>query len=158
LLGVRVLLPGGAELDVVRGWFLLACFSFKYIYFFFFFFFENNFFYLKHSKNTSKTPYLHSKSPKKHLKITSKPPYFIKNPYILRYYPFHYAPFASDFAVLLPEDLDVSFELGRPFLPFNQLMGVFPEASGSAIPTAWVAVATCHFFFFFFFFFLGNFF
>ena len=49
------------------------------------------------------------------------------------YFPYHYAPFAADFVDL--ETLDPrDFEKGKPFKPYEQLMGVLPAASNHAIP------------------------
>jgi len=48
------------------------------------------------------------------------------------YYPFHYAPFGSDFTDIA--NIDIQFELGEPFLPFEQLMSVLPAASGHTLP------------------------
>jgi len=52
------------------------------------------------------------------------------------YFPYHYAPFASDFVNI--GDLDTSFEKGtKPFRPLEQLMSVFPAASKQFLPPSW---------------------
>nr|XP_056718503.1 5'-3' exoribonuclease 2 [Euleptes europaea] len=57
------------------------------------------------------------------------------------YYPFHYAPFASDFEAIA--DMPSDFEKGtQPFKPLEQLMGVFPAASGNFLPPSWRKLMT----------------
>uniref|UniRef100_A0A3Q3LF50 5'-3' exoribonuclease n=1 Tax=Mastacembelus armatus TaxID=205130 RepID=A0A3Q3LF50_9TELE len=52
------------------------------------------------------------------------------------YFPFHYAPFASDFKDI--KGMFTEFEKGtKPFKPLEQLMGVFPAASGNFLPQTW---------------------
>uniref|UniRef100_A0AAX7U6M9 5'-3' exoribonuclease n=1 Tax=Astatotilapia calliptera TaxID=8154 RepID=A0AAX7U6M9_ASTCA len=52
------------------------------------------------------------------------------------YFPFHYAPFASDFKDI--KDMFSDFEKDtKPFKPLEQLMGVFPAASGNFLPPTW---------------------
>lgn len=53
------------------------------------------------------------------------------------YYPFHYAPFASDLRNIERFQQDVKkFELSTPFNPVEQLMAVLPSDSSHAIPKA----------------------
>ncbi|KAG8583792.1 hypothetical protein GDO81_008551 [Engystomops pustulosus] len=52
------------------------------------------------------------------------------------FFPFHYAPFASDFENI--SELFKEFEKNtKPFKPLEQLMGVFPAASGNFLPISW---------------------
>ncbi|XP_045585017.2 5'-3' exoribonuclease 2 homolog isoform X1 [Procambarus clarkii] len=51
------------------------------------------------------------------------------------YFPFHYAPFASDFTNCAKAN--VEFDIGEPFNPLEQLMGVFPAASRDHVPEPW---------------------
>ena len=48
------------------------------------------------------------------------------------YYPYHYAPFAADFKDI--DKMQLNFDKGKPFRPYEQLMGVLPAASNHAIP------------------------
>lgn len=48
------------------------------------------------------------------------------------YFPYHYAPFASDFINI--SGLSKKFSYGKPFRPLDQLMGVFPAASRQHVP------------------------
>jgi len=52
------------------------------------------------------------------------------------FYPFHYAPFASDFNDITSVDTNFEQDTG-PFNPLEQLMSVFPAASGKFLPPTW---------------------
>lgn len=51
------------------------------------------------------------------------------------FYPHHYAPFISDVHDF--KHLTIDFELGKPFLPFQQLLSVLPAASRQHLPSAY---------------------
>ncbi|PSN30434.1 5'-3' exoribonuclease 1, partial [Blattella germanica] len=49
------------------------------------------------------------------------------------FYPHHYAPYISDICKF-SDDLELNFDLGTPFLPFEQLLAVLPAASKKLLP------------------------
>ncbi|KAI0671842.1 exonuclease II [Trametes maxima] len=51
------------------------------------------------------------------------------------FYNYHYAPRISDLQGV--DQMSFHFDLGKPFRPFEQLMGVLPEASKELIPPAY---------------------
>ncbi|KAI0833606.1 exonuclease II [Trametes gibbosa] len=51
------------------------------------------------------------------------------------FYNYHYAPRISDLRGV--DQMSFNFDLGKPFHPFEQLMGVLPEASKELIPPAY---------------------
>ncbi|CAF4345514.1 unnamed protein product, partial [Rotaria magnacalcarata] len=57
------------------------------------------------------------------------------------YFPYHYAPFASDFLHL--NDVPVLFDnTTKPFKPLEQLMSVFPSQSRNVLPSEWQLLMT----------------
>ncbi|MCJ8750241.1 hypothetical protein PDJAM_G00260270 [Pangasius djambal] len=56
------------------------------------------------------------------------------------YYPHHYAPFLSDVRNIA--NLTLTFDLGKPFMPFEQLLGVLPSASKELLPTCYQLLMT----------------
>jgi len=56
------------------------------------------------------------------------------------YYPHHYAPFAADFVDI--NSMEVNFDKGTPFRPYEQLMGVMPAASNHTIPSVFHSLMT----------------
>ncbi|XP_070775149.1 5'-3' exoribonuclease 1 isoform X1 [Enoplosus armatus] len=51
------------------------------------------------------------------------------------YYPYHYAPFLSDIRNI--SGLKLTFDLGKPFMPFQQLLAVLPAASMELLPQSY---------------------
>ena len=51
-----------------------------------------------------------------------------------RFYPYHYAPFTSDLINI--DSFELKFELGAPFSPLEQLMGVFPARRSGKVVSA----------------------
>lgn len=52
------------------------------------------------------------------------------------FYPYHYAPKISDL-VNISKYQDTKFDLGQPFKPYEQLMGVLPALSKKLLPAAY---------------------
>uniref|UniRef100_A0A6P7H425 5'-3' exoribonuclease 1-like n=1 Tax=Diabrotica virgifera virgifera TaxID=50390 RepID=A0A6P7H425_DIAVI len=56
------------------------------------------------------------------------------------FYPHHYAPYISDIKGFT--DLKLEFDMGKPFLPYEQLLGVLPAASKKLLPEAYHGLMT----------------
>jgi 5'-3' exoribonuclease 2 len=55
----------------------------------------------------------------------------------VRYYPYHYGPFASDFSNLM-KDVSVNFtENTQPFSPLEQMIATFPPQDAEYLPSQW---------------------
>ncbi|XP_031697608.1 5'-3' exoribonuclease 1-like, partial [Anarrhichthys ocellatus] len=51
------------------------------------------------------------------------------------YYPYHYAPFLSDIKNI--SGLKLTFDIEKPFMPFQQLLAVLPAASKELLPESY---------------------
>lgn len=59
------------------------------------------------------------------------------------YYPYHYAPFASDLVASTILADDIQLDYGEPFRPFTQLQAVMPASSGKLVlPTCYSDLMT----------------
>uniref|UniRef100_A0A336LMV3 5'-3' exoribonuclease 1 n=1 Tax=Culicoides sonorensis TaxID=179676 RepID=A0A336LMV3_CULSO len=56
------------------------------------------------------------------------------------FYEYHYSPFISDIHSF--KDLQINFQLNKPFLPFEQLLSVLPTASKNLLPSAYHELMT----------------
>ena len=56
------------------------------------------------------------------------------------FYPYHYAPFISD--IVNFKKVNVDFEMGQPFKPYEQLLSVLPVASSSLLPKVYRTLVT----------------
>lgn len=56
------------------------------------------------------------------------------------YFPYHFSPFAADFTNM--EEFEIKFEQGKPFRPYDQLMGVLPAASKIHLPETFHTLMT----------------
>ncbi|XP_044753011.1 5'-3' exoribonuclease 1 isoform X2 [Coccinella septempunctata] len=56
------------------------------------------------------------------------------------YYPHHYAPYISDIKNF--KNLNLEYDLGKPFLPYEQLLAVLPAASKRLLPSCFQNLMT----------------
>uniref|UniRef100_A0A6I8NWP6 5'-3' exoribonuclease 1 n=1 Tax=Ornithorhynchus anatinus TaxID=9258 RepID=A0A6I8NWP6_ORNAN len=56
------------------------------------------------------------------------------------FYPYHYAPYLSDIRNI--KEFKIQFELGKPFMPFEQLLAVLPAASKDLLPVCYQHLMT----------------
>ncbi|XP_028587031.2 5'-3' exoribonuclease 1 [Podarcis muralis] len=56
------------------------------------------------------------------------------------FYPYHYAPYLSDICNI--SELKIRLDLGKPFMPFEQLLAVLPAASKDLLPKCYQHLMT----------------